>query len=123
MAPPDLNLFNNSQVHIVARTNASAPVHMDIANATQDLKSLYDVFVDLYLMSLGRCLSYNLGGFGKWAQLISGQDLTCNIRFWTKGVDKKSAHKSCKWNEPANFSEYVPPFQLIQTPLFLPPMD
>lgn len=109
-------------VHVVARTSASTPVHMDIAGSDQDVASLYDVFIDLYLMSFGRCLSFNVGGFGKWALLLSGHDFSCNIRHWTRGVAKKAANKTCGWNPAARQEEYVSA-DLEDAPLFLPPMD
>ena len=118
-----LDYGNERSVHIVARTEASVPVHMDIADAGQDVTSLYDVFVDLYLMSFGRCLSYNMGGFGKWAQLLSGNDFTCNIRYWTKGVGRNSAVMSCGWNQSAVLTGSAPNRDPLQTPLFLPRMD
>jgi hypothetical protein len=31
----------------------------------------YNIFVDLYLLSYGQCISYNVGGYGRWASLIS----------------------------------------------------
>lgn len=105
-------------VQIFARTDATQPVHMDIADETQDLSSLREIFVDLFLMSFGRCLSYNMGGFGKWAQLLSGHDFTCNIRHWTRGVDKRSS-KVCEWNQA---DETVFVGKSIY-PLFLPPME
>jgi len=103
-------------VEVVARTESSIPVHMDIADASQDVESLYDVFVDLYLMSFGRCLSYNMGGFGKWAQLLSGHDFTCNIRWNTAVIP-------CAWNESASLRDNALDRGVLQTPLFLPPMD
>lgn len=66
-------------------------------------------------------MTYNVGGFAKWAQLISGMNFTCNVRHWTKGVDKKSADKSgCRWiyGKPS-----APKRPKIDTPLFLPPIN
>eukprot|EP00977_Amphora_coffeiformis_P016692 scaffold5237_cov179-Amphora_coffeaeformis.AAC.5 len=110
-----LEYSRERNVHIVTRSEASVPVHMDIADASQDVTSLYDVFVDLYLMSFGRCLVYNMGGFGKWAQLLSGHDFTCNIRWNTP-------EKSCTWNESASLYENTPDRGAVQSPLFLPPI-
>ena len=107
-------------VQIVART--VPPVHMDIAQENQDLASLEEIFIDLFLLSLGQCLSFNKGGFAKWAQLVSGHSFTCNIRYWTRGVDKRSSHVSCEWNETALIGEEDALAGRLQTPLFLPPM-
>lgn len=109
-------------VQIVVRTVSPAPVHMDIADETQDLAGLEEIFVDLFLMSLGRCLSFNMGGFAKWAQLLSGHSFTCNIRYWTRGVDKRSSQVSCEWNQTALIGEEEALMGRLQTPLFLPPM-
>ena len=120
-----LSYGHERNVHIFARVDAPEPIHMDIATEGDDLTRLFDVFVDLYLMSFGRCFSYNVGGFAKWAQLISGQDFTRNIRHWTRGVDKKSAFKDCAWNESAivvsSASAREPSRGMARGPLFLPP--
>lgn len=109
---------------IRARVDAPPPVHLDVVEdwATRHASDFYDIFVDLYLMSMGRCLSYNVGGFAKWAQLIGGNGFECNRRHWTKGVDKKSANKTgCDWVEAPASS--VKSGIKLKRPLFLPPIS
>ncbi|KAL7566740.1 hypothetical protein ACA910_017790 [Epithemia clementina (nom. ined.)] len=107
---------------IVARVDAPPPLHLDVVEdwETRNASDFNDIFVDLYLMAMGRCMSYNVGGFAKWAQLISGRGFTCNRRHWTKGVDKKSANKTgCVW---VDGSRRVKANKKPNGPLFLPPM-
>jgi hypothetical protein len=42
-------------------------------------KAYYDTFVDLYLLSGGRCSSVGIGGYGRWATRIS-HNASCYIR-------------------------------------------
>jgi hypothetical protein len=114
---------------VVARLDAPKPLHLDLVSdwAVRNASDFYDAFVDLYLMSFGRCMSYNMGGYGKWAQLISGQNVTCNIRHWTKGVNKASANKEgCNWTEPTSFEpekRNAGATTGFEKPLFSPPME
>jgi hypothetical protein len=82
-------------VSIVATLDGKEPLHLDLAPdwERRSPSEYFSIFEDLYLMSMGICMSYNVGGFAKWAQLISGKNFTCNNRHWTKGVDQKSAGK------------------------------
>ena len=117
------------------------PPHMDFVVVDHDnqstskndaqhrsLADLFSVFVDLYLLSLGRCLSYNVGGYGKWAQLLSPftDALTCNVRHWTYGVGKGTANRNgCPWNpHPVQLAaqKTLPRDGVAPVPLFLPPM-
>ena len=53
---------------------------VDITMKTIDsLEAVYPVFVDLYLMANGNCLSFGDGGFGKFA-LMLGQRYDCYFR-------------------------------------------
>lgn len=111
-------------IRVVSRLDdeKGTPLHLDLANwEIRDPSEYYDVFVDLYLMSMGRCMTYNMGGYGKWGQLISGRNLTCSVRHWTKGVGKFTADKDgCVWTG-MSAEEEVSEYRL-QRPLFLPPV-
>jgi methionine synthase II (cobalamin-independent) len=79
---------------VVARIgqDSTIPLHLDrgsnfLMNHKSNVSSnwmdyppsaYYDVFVDLYLLSRGKCISYNVGGFGYWASLIS-EHPSCRI--------------------------------------------
>ena len=34
--------------------------------------SYYDSFVDLYMLAMGRCVTFHIGGFGRWAAILTG---------------------------------------------------
>ena len=112
---------------VVARTDTAPPLHLDLVEdwKARDPSEFYDVFVDLYLMSMGHCMSYNMGGYGKWGLLLSGRDFTCNIRHWTKGVGKGTANvDGCNWTNPVIQQKgSLSPGTKLQRPLFLPVMD
>jgi hypothetical protein len=113
--------FRNSRIV----TSDIQRFHVDMALSTrvQDPIRFYSTFVDLYLMSMGRCYSYNVGGFGKWANLISGHDFTCNTRYWTDGVNKITAvQELCQWVEGAN-SDSQTGTAMLQRVHFLDPID
>lgn len=105
---------------IETRFDEIPPLHLDLATDWEKPSDFNDVFVDLYLMSMGRCMTYNMGGYGKWAQLISGRDVSCSVRHWTKGVNKATAKKGgCEWSgiEDSKVSGGA----FVQ-PLFIPPV-
>jgi hypothetical protein len=112
---------------IVASGSADNTImHLDMAISmrAQDPALFYPTFIDLYLMSMGRCYSYNVGGFGKWANLISGRDFTCNVRYWTYGVNQNSAAKEgCRWTNNAEDGAARVPSKKIRYPLFLPSIE
>ena len=47
-----------------------SPMHLDAYIAP--VEQFYNTFVDLYLMAIAKCITYNKGGFGHWAMLIGG---------------------------------------------------
>lgn len=111
--------FRNTSV--VTRLHEKDPLHMDLKRSQPTSPSdYYAVFVDLYIMSMGECLAYNMGGFGKWGQLLSGRNFTCSVRHWTSGVPKAAADKNgCIWQN----GEQKKSEKTLQLPLFLPPME
>lgn len=114
-------------VKVVARLdNGTEPLHMDLASNWENRRpsEYYPIFIDLYLMSLGKCFAYNMGGFAKWGNLISGKNFTCNVRHWTAGVDKKSADKEgCQWTDLTSITHRTIDDVRTKRPLFLPPID
>jgi hypothetical protein len=113
---------------VVARADTAPPLHLDLAKdwKKRNPAEFYDIFVDLYLMSFGHCMSYNMGGYGKWGLLLSGHDFTCNIRHWTIGVGKRTANPDgCNWTLPTQEQQLTltNPGKKLERPLFLPPMD
>jgi len=43
-----------------------------------DASRYYDTFVDLYLLSYSKCMVFNVGNYGKWANLLSS-DISCQF--------------------------------------------
>ena len=124
-----VNYGREKHTPIRARVDAPAPIHLDKVNDWKNTRpsEFFDIFVDLYIMSMGRCISYNMGGFAKWAQLISGNNFECKTRHWTYGVDQKSANKTgCIWvdgshgaNDPTGDKRQP---RSRRSALFLPPV-
>lgn len=55
------------------RTNHSVivfPIHLEFAT-NKTVSNYYPVFLDLFLMANGRCVSYSKGGYGVWGSLLS----------------------------------------------------
>ena len=74
------------------------PLHLDFERnwANRPVSDFYDTFIDLYLIALGGCVTYNKGGFGHWGLLIGG-DVSCFINQETKS--KVKLVKKCSWLE------------------------
>lgn len=122
-----LSYGKSMNTSIVSRLSTKDPIHLDIVNDWDrtDPTDYNSVFVDLYIMSFGVCMTYNIGGFGLWGQLLSGRNFNCTVRHWTKGVPKRFADKSgCKWRTNGRKPDTTSPAaqKPFQTPLFLPPM-
>jgi hypothetical protein len=82
-------------------SSASEPLHLDRGSAhlnrnasvwttAQDPADYYDTFVDLYLLAGSRCITYHVGGYGRWANLLSS-NLTCEMNH---------LKNKCSWTEP-----------------------
>jgi hypothetical protein len=55
-------------------------VHLDRVNtATTAVEEIYPVFVDLWLIANGNCISIGDGGFGKYGLMLS-QNYTCSYK-------------------------------------------
>lgn len=84
----------NNSFSIVTIENQE-PLHLDKAeNLTERNPSdFYSIFVDLYLMAMGRCLSFGQGGFGRFGLLL-GYNSTCTNRHtWNKQL------VPCNWTD------------------------
>jgi hypothetical protein len=115
------SLEYGSRIHAVVGTrtpNPNPPLHLDQETdwENRSISDFYDTFVDLYLLALGGCVTYNKGGFGHWALLIGG-DVGCFVKQLTyaKGIRKQP----CEWkNGPPH--QHQEEFDLSNHPLFLP---
>ena len=104
---------------IVTHTpNPNPPLHLDRCAdwQTRQPYEFYDTFVDLYLLALGGCVTYNKGGYGHWSLLIGG-NVSCSINQKT-GVTR--GYTVCDWEEG---SLSLPEDPVWNTPLFPEIMD
>jgi hypothetical protein len=62
----DTNNGNNNMT-----TNNNNPYHIDQPPPMSNPSDFYDTFVDLYLLAMGRCHSWGVGGYGSWAYAIT----------------------------------------------------
>jgi hypothetical protein len=96
-------------LHVGTRTpNPNPPLHLDKASANgqnRPVSDFYDTFVDLYLLATGNCVTYNVGGFGKWALLISKNSSCFNVQdtFW-QGI-----RNPCDWDDGIGEADALPP--------------
>lgn len=67
-------------------------LHLDKEN-DRPPSDFYPVFVDLYLMGSGRCLSFGKGGVGRYGLLMS-YNATCSNRHFYKGKIQR-----CDWTD------------------------
>ena len=112
-----LNKPNN--ISVVTRTHhPNPPLHLDRAKywERRPASDYYDTFVDLYLLALAGCVTYNKGGFGHWGLLIGG-NITCTI----EQDAKTKLRKKCEWvdGDPRQQQRTV----TIKEPLFLDAME
>jgi hypothetical protein len=69
--------YDQHQLQVVSRNYTSTPYHIDhppagsTTNETLQASDFYDTFVDLYILSMGQCFTYGVGGFGSWPAEIS----------------------------------------------------
>lgn len=68
------------------------PLHLDKANSTT-AADYYSVFVDLYLLGMGRCASVGMGGFGRYGLLLS-----YNASCWNRHSYNKQ-RLDCHWKD------------------------
>ena len=101
-ASDNMSAVNDSQTYakatnrsIFCNSNPGDPIHLDFADPKKHpVSDFYNIFVDLYVMGSGRCISYGQGGFGSFAQLLS-YNASCVSQHY-------NGHKmkDCEWKEP-----------------------
>jgi hypothetical protein len=98
--------------------NPNPPLHLDRCRDWQDrpTSDFYDTFVDLYLLALGGCVTFNKGGYGHWALLIGG-DIKCSYK--QKNNDWGKIQNKCEWLD----SKPKPEESRPKTAVFLDPME
>ena len=104
--------------------NPNPPLHLDRCQdwEKRPIKDFYDTFVDLYLIALGGCVTFNKGGFGHWGLLISG-NITCFINQRTSDFGK--VKNVCDWKTSPTTNKIREGVELPQgsfSSLFLEPM-
>lgn len=100
--------------------NPNPPLHLDRDKEWESRKpsDYYDTFVDLYLLSLAGCVTFNRGGYGHWGLLIGG-NLECSIN---QGTNNKGRPKrTCEWHKAAP-AEIPGQFDATNMQLFPDPM-
>jgi hypothetical protein len=75
-------------IHVVSRASDREPLHLDrgrdfLTKAADEWRNhtasdFYDIFVDLYILSMARCITHGIGGYGKLAVLLSGNQ-SCSM--------------------------------------------
>ena len=103
--------------------NPNPPLHLDRCQDwdKRPPSDFYDTFVDLYLLSLGGCVTFGTGGFGHWGLLI-GNDPNCFIDQETKANGRIG--NTCSWHGGEGHSnEGLPSIEASSTPLFLEAME
>lgn len=100
---------------VVSRKHEQMPLHFDKDVENRQPYEFYDTFVDLYLMGMGKCVTFNRGGFGTWALLI-GYDSACKQ---SQKTSSSGIGVRCNWTEPSVPSNDAKP---SGAPLFLEPM-
>ena len=112
------------------------PWHLD--SFVGPVENFYDTFVDLYLLAMAGCVTYNKGGYGHWGMLIGGHP-QCEMQQWLIGKRVRNETRSfCRFrvanttetqeSVTASFNKRHPSVFGKDNPetgsfLFLPPMD
>ena len=98
------------------------PYHLDKAPRSAKASDFYDTFVDLYLLAMSRCVTYNMGGYGTWALFISpyanrGTNSVCAMQH-----HEASGMHTCEWVTPPMVVGESKATTTSVRPLFHPPM-
>lgn len=70
--------YLNDRVRGREQSLSKAHEHLDYSRS-RAASSFYDVFVDLYLLAESRCVTHNVGGYGRWGRDLS-YNQSCSIR-------------------------------------------
>jgi hypothetical protein len=105
---------------VVSEHNPNPPWHLDARLGP--VEKFYDTFVDLYLMALAGCVTYNMGGYGHWALLIGG-NVKCSLKQEAIG-NKRMLKDPCKFQLPNSKQMLQEETMALGSmdSLFLPPM-
>ena len=111
------NTNKTTPTRVALITRDYEPLHVEKTPNWRDRQpsEYYDTFVDLYLLGLSRCLSFNVGGYGQWG-LWMGYNSTC----YNKSTNRQHLAK-CNWTEPEPNAVY--PKTIQKGPILIPPMD
>jgi hypothetical protein len=105
-------------IDVVHRTHLQPPLHLEKAANWSSLsaRDFYDTFVDLYMIGMSQCTAYNMGGFGRWGNLI-GYNSSCVFQMKANMIqcDFTSQGRAVVETGKEN------PQATSETPLFLPP--
>lgn len=77
-AKEEVQFYAIERNHSVVVFTDLEPIHLESAT-NHTIQDYYPIFVDLYIMSYGRCITYDAGGYGKWANLMSS-NVSCAAR-------------------------------------------
>jgi len=125
------SLGDNTDKNSSTATALSQPWHLD--SFLGPTENFYDTFVDLYLLAMAGCVTYNKGGYGHWGMLIGGHP-HCQVRqalvgdmlkrnelctFRAASETKEAITAAFNKNHPSVFGKD----DSETGPLFLPPMD
>ena len=86
---------NSTSVRVVSIQRDYEPLHLEKATDWQSRhpSDYYDTFVDLYILSMSRCVSHNVGGYGQWG-LWLGYNATC----FNQNTNQRKL-LPCEWHE------------------------
>lgn len=89
------NLSETTGRRIVTSNDEKEALHLDkpIQWKSRNVSDYYPTFVDLLIMSEANCISQGLGGFARFAKLLS-IDSNCTIRHDDK---KPRMRETCRW--------------------------
>lgn len=106
-----------STYSIVALRRDYEPLHVEktLNWQSRNASEYYDTFVDLYILAMSKCVSYNVGGYGQWGLFLSGH-VTC----FNKHANKQQPYR-CEWGAISNNFTASEALRR-RRPLLLPPL-
>jgi hypothetical protein len=82
---------NDTGRNVVALDGTEA-LHLDKADG-HNASEIYSIFVDVFIMGSGRCVSFGQGGLGRFVKLL-GYNATCFSRHYYRGGAQR-----CQWKD------------------------
>jgi hypothetical protein len=103
---------------IVVRKHKRRPHHFEKTENWESLQpsDFYDTFVDLLLIGMSKCVTFNRGGFGHWGLLI-GFNASCRL---SQKTSVRGIGVRCNWTEAGEPPKLAP---RSKAPLFLDPLQ